>query len=123
MTNFPVFQFIAFLVIACILIIFAKDIFKIFKKVKHYFKVRKFRTTRKKGIKFAIAAILEQEIGYKYNAGITEIKVKGKRVIIYSFRPGIVIGKRGYLINMIKEQLKRYYKVKKIDIKESNPFG
>jgi ribosomal protein S3 len=120
MTNFPVFQYIAVLVVVFLLIAFSKNIVQAFKKVKYYFKVRKYRTTRKQSIKLSIRCILEDN-GCMISAYITEIKIKGKRVIIYTVRPGIVAGKKGYLIDLIKDYLKSY-KIEKVDIKEVNPF-
>lgn len=53
---------------------------------------------------------------------ISKIVVKRKKVIIYSENCGIVIGKKGELINLLKSTLDANYGIKEVILKEYSPY-
>ena len=52
------------------------------------------------------------------NFPFTDIFVLGKKVYIYTIKPGVWIGKRGYRINDLKRYLNSYLEFDKIEIIE-----
>jgi ribosomal protein S3 len=119
---FPVFQYIMVLIVIAFIIIFSKQIYEGIKAIKQYFRIIKYKKSFSWKVKWSIRRYFEEN--ELMNAvQITQVKVKGKEVIIYSMRPGIVIGKKGAVIEGLKEVLKRDYKIKKVHIKEVNVWN
>lgn len=136
MVQFPVFQYIACLVAAMLILIFFVQIRKysvrlffyaisVFKSVRSYFRV-KYKKHRRKTRSYKIKHLISQFFFNRELWGvvyITKIQVRKKVVTIHSARPGIVIGKQGSTIEALKNFLKEKHGIERISLKESNPYN